>query len=167
MATKSGNKEEKQKKTFKRLNFWTEDMPGCCGIQVVANFQEAPVEYDYGDDWMSAPKRKYPRPLFATKKEQIDDLYERVVKATDSPCLLISLVSRWNQTEGKDKQKDTAQLPELADKLLEEGWEINQVFINPVHGNNEVTLYSKTFPERQEDKENGDQFLYNSEEAFE
>lgn len=146
MATKSGTK--KPKAVFKRIQCYTEEFPGCCGISVICNLREEEGEYDYPNGYWRGARWKAARAKFATKEEQIDDLYKRIVDSIETPCALLSLVSRWNQTEGKNKQEGTMQLPELHDKLLEEGWQINQVFINPVHGDNEVTLFSKVFPEK-------------------
>lgn len=132
----------KNSEGFHEVNFYVDQMPGCCGIGVVFNFEE-----DSGHEWDWRSSRQVnKKPEYKTKKEQVDALYKNILGDTGNPSgdyfttLMITLVSSY----AKD---GSHQFKELEDKLLEEGWTINQVFINPNHGN-EVTVYSKYFPER-------------------
>ena len=142
MATKT---KKKAKKLFPKIDFGVQQLPGCCGIGVVGYFEEETGGYDYRLNRVREAKTG-----FASAKAQANDCYERILKDTwdgwnDYTYLQISLVSNY---VGGDKP-GTAQLPALQQKLIDEGWTINMVFINPNHGN-EVTLFSKYFPERLE-----------------
>lgn len=162
MATKAGTKE---KKTYKELTFYVEDFPGCCGIQVVGSFREEGGHYTYPNGMWGGGKWNPAKNKYVTAEEQAEAVYKKILKETECPCLTVSLVSRWNQTEGKNKEEGTAQLPALHDILIREGWQINQVFINPVHGDNEVTLFTKVFPERCEPAGKGEDWA--DEEVYE
>lgn len=143
MATK---KLSKPRKKYRKILFEVDQLPGCCGIGAICQFEEEDMwEYSFRD-WQSRAKRPA---LFATKQEQAEELYQRILHETWGPSarygdgysqLMISLVSNY--------AKDGAhQQPELEQVLLKEGWTVYSVFINPNHGN-EVTLYGKYFPER-------------------
>lgn len=151
MATKSGTKSPK--KTLKRIDFGVDEFPGCCGIEVVARFKEEEGVYTYPGGYWGNPKWRAARNHHSSVEEQIDDLYNRILEHTSCPCVLITLVSRFEHNDQGYKAGE-AQLPLLHEKLIAEDWQINQVFINPEHGDNEVTLYTKTFPERQESRGN-------------
>lgn len=144
-------------KKLPKLEFSIEQMPGCCGIGVVAHFKEEEGGYDWRTEKVKRVKR-----IFETKEEQAEDCYKRILEDTWNESiygehyaqLLISLVSNY---QGKPAGKDI-QFPELQDVLIREGWTIHSVFINPNHGN-EVTLFGKYFPERDElPKEDDDDF---------
>jgi hypothetical protein len=154
MATKSKTK-NKEPSLFE-IEFSVYQLEHCCGIGEVGGFREL----SGGPQWWGGPADE---PKFHTKKEQVDDLYKRIVEETWSArkdqyysCLLITLISCYEAAKTKNsitpahKKAGDAQFPELEEKLLEEGWIISQVFINPNHGN-EVTMYTKYFPDRDKD----------------
>jgi hypothetical protein len=142
MATK---KPSNPRKKYRKVDFTVDQMPGCCGIGVVCEFQES-GEWDY-TGW----RRKPAKSIFITKEEQAEELYKRILEETwgskarygeGYSQLMISLVSNY-----ADNRANKHQFPELEDLLIKEGWTIYSVFINSNHGN-EVTLYGKYFPER-------------------
>jgi hypothetical protein len=155
MATK---KPSNPRKKYRKVDFAVDQMPGCCGIGVVFEFQES-GGWDY-TGWRKA------KSIFITKEEQAEELYKRILEETwgskarygennSYSQLMISLVSNY-----ADNRDNKHQFPELEELLLKEGWTIYSVFINPNHGN-EVTLYGKYFPERNkhpddEEEENED-----------
>jgi hypothetical protein len=141
MATKN-----KPVKKYKDLDFQVEELPGCCGVGIVYYFEEKRGAYNWQSGRYSRVTGKH-----ATLEAQAEACYKEILERTwqegtfgnNYSYLQIALVS--NYVNG-DKV-GSAQLPELQEKLLEKGWTINMVFINPNHGN-EVTVYSKYFPER-------------------
>jgi hypothetical protein len=149
MATKNGTK-----KLFKEKTFQLEQLPGCCGVGVISYFKDEEPTYDYSRGW--TPKRTAPRNKYETKEEQAEACYKKFIEQTwdeddaydDNAYsyLMITLVSNYDKPMNGFKAGDH-QYPEMEEILLREGWNINQVFINPNHGN-EVTVYSKYFPER-------------------
>lgn len=141
-------------KKFPQLTFHVSQLPGCCGIGVVHNFEDAEPQYD----WRTGKQKRLERP-FKTKEEQAEGCYKGLLEATCYPRdhyaqLLIALVSNYEGIKNEAKQ---VQRPELQDLLIREGWTIHSVFINPNHGN-EVTLFGKYFPERHEVPEEEDDF---------
>lgn len=154
MATKN-----KEKKQFKKLTFHICQLPGCCGIGIISSFDEEQGRYEYLD-WRHDRFVKA-KPKFATEEEQAQDAYDRLIADTwwttrkdgsedydDYSCLMISLVSAYSSARPFPSKHPTGvQFPALQDILIREGWQINQVFINPNHGN-EVTLFTKYFPDR-------------------
>lgn len=145
MATKT---EVKEKPQFKELNFSVQQFPGCCGIGVISGFRLDEGSHNWHTGRTSVAKKKY-----LTLEEQADACYKKILKETwgdwDSYSYLqIALVSHYSDSHDNPKEKrGQAQYPELQEKLIAEGWTIQQVFINPNHGN-EITVYSKYFPER-------------------
>ncbi len=137
-------------KEYPRINFDIDQLPGCCGIGVVGRFNtEHPSYYDnYGRRREARTKE-----MFSTAKKQAEDCYKRLVDETygedaavndnSFSTLIITLVSYYRDKPAPDH----IQLPELHNILIRKGWEISQKFINPNHGN-EVTMYTKYFPER-------------------
>jgi hypothetical protein len=143
---------DEAKPTLRRINFYIDALPGCCGVGVIYNIKEED-EYKYtghyGDGRRVRAKRRY-----FTKEEQAQACYDRLVKVLENEdnfdhqygsagynTYLITLVSNYAE-KGTD---DQGQFPELQDVLLANGWQINQVVVNPNHGN-EITLFSKHDP---------------------
>lgn len=132
------------KKQFRNLRFYVDQLPGCCGIGVVANFEEE-EEFRY---YWGNHKEQSEAP-WATLEEQAEDCYKRILEKTwgettdgdEYSTLMITLVSKYKDT------KKGPQLPALAALLKKKRWKVAEKFINPNHGN-EVTLFVKHFGNR-------------------
>lgn len=141
MATKNKVKEAKPRKIYPKKKFCVGQLGWCCGVGVIGGFDDDTGYYD----WV-APK------LYTTREEQAEGCYKDILEGTTKEDgdgyyvqLLLTLVSSYGP--GNGKTTGSAQFPELEEILIREGWTIASVFINPRHGN-EVTMYTKYFPER-------------------
>jgi hypothetical protein len=141
----------KPRKLYPDLSYQVGNMNGCCGIGVVSNFTDSHGEWDYSD-WNS--RYKPAKKKYVTKREQAQACYNAFIDETAKggrygdtfySQLLVSLVSSYGKNN--DVAVGSHQNQDLQDILLENGWVIYSVFINPNHGN-EVTLFGKYFPER-------------------
>jgi hypothetical protein len=146
MTKKTGTKK------YPEIHFGIDELPYCCGIGVPCGFNE---DVGYTGYWWGGESTK-PKKLYKTREEQAEALYKNILSenglSDQYPYLIISLVSNYSSGD----KKGTAQLPELQDILIREEWTINQVFINPNHGN-EITVFSKYFPEFEDEEEDEDE----------
>lgn len=140
----------KTKKKFKKITFGIDEFPYCCGIGVPCGFREDEGGYSW-------EKGKYvsARNIYETEEEQAEALYKEMIEHNEQVSqysyLTIALVSNYKNKGAEDQ----GQLPKFQDILIREDWTINQVFINPNHGN-ELTVFSKYFPEIRYADENDD-----------
>jgi hypothetical protein len=154
MATKS---KEVKKKLLNKITFHITEMPGCCGIGVANGFSADAGAgrwvYRGGRDRFIPQKGK-----FDTPEEQARNCLDRILKHSwdkdnsysvsdgNYSCVYVNLISNYSEREDQPDEK-RMQFPALQDLLIAEGWVINNVFINPNHGN-EITVFSKYFPDR-------------------
>lgn len=118
----------------------------CCGVYQVGHFEQRESNNIWGP---ISTKFKSLEEVFIDFEEQLfNDLFDEIREegsATGGGYLLeCSLVSKYTSNEPQHQQ----QLPELADYLLQSGWEIKNVFINRNTGN-EVTTYSRLIIEEE------------------
>jgi hypothetical protein len=159
VESKEGVGEEAPKPLFRRINFYVDELPGCCGVGVIHAFKEED-EYKHN----SFGHRKRTKRRFFTREEQAQACYEKLLKFLTGEIddytfgyatyntYIITLVSNYKD-KGAD---DQGQFPELQDVLLANGWQINQVVVNPNH-DNEITMFSKYDPTWGQDAEEEDE----------
>ena len=147
MATKSKVKEAKPRKVYPKKNISVGQLGWCCGVGEIGGFEDETGYYD----WYSR-KRSPVEKLYVTREEQAEACYKEILERTAKEDgdgyytqLLLTLVSSYGP--GNGRTEGSAQFPELEEILIREGWTVASVFINPRHGN-EVTMYTKYFPER-------------------
>jgi len=133
------------KKRYPKLLSEMAQFPGCCGIGVIYDIRE-----DDGENWWQSTPVKVDRP-YKTRLQQAKAWYDTDIKGqSEYATLMISLVSAYKGTNVHQHQH-------VEELLIKKGWTINSVFINPNHGN-EITLYSKYFPEVAEEIEDNNQY---------
>ena len=131
-------------------SFQMDQYPNCCGIDVATGFYvdetteeeykkqlaEFNKEYKNASNWWRPDPPAKPLKLAAVHK-----WYEKKIRDRRAAARVqLALITKYKST-GKE------QVPGLSEYLQKKGYEVQQVFINPAHGN-EITILQKTWKNR-------------------
>ena len=114
------------------IEFYIEDYPSCCGIEIVSSLNCEENDEGWGN------KR------FPSIDKAVEHFCKRVNQERRKTYLQLSVVTRYNGSRKGDK----GQMPDgFVTELEKRGWTKDRIFKNSNTGN-EVTVLSKVFPKK-------------------